>query len=411
MSELINNTKKRKELLKHMILQLHEGKSADAVKKQLIRLLGKIPYGVVVEAEQELISEGLPVKEVLKLCDIHGEVMKGVVDLTSAKKVPAGHPVDTFIQENKALENEILSIQLIFSEIEKTDNDSNFSDEWLKLHQRFNNLMDVDKHYRRKENLLFPYLEKYGVTGPPTVMWGKDDEVREQLKGAIESLSATRQITAGEAKTVVDLVLKQPVKAIDEMIYKEQEILFPMCLDTLTDVEWFEIYNQSDEIGYCLFDPKNKWEPEGIERDTIREKANGKIQFPTGNFTLKELETAFNMLPVDVTFVDKDDIVRFYNNNPHRIFDRNRAIIGRKVQMCHPPSSVHVVQKIVDDFRARRQDKAAFWIKLRGKFIYIEYLALRDEEGGYLGTLEVSQDLTELRQLEGEQRLLTYDKN
>ena len=125
--------------------------------------------------------------------------------------------------------------------------------------------MDVDKHYRRKENLLFPFLEKYEITGPPTVMWGKDDEIRGLIKNALESLSAAQTITAGEAVTVIDLVLVPAIKGVDEMIYKEEEILLPMCLDTLTELEWYDIYLQSDEIGYCLYDPQDSWKPAGTE--------------------------------------------------------------------------------------------------------------------------------------------------
>ena len=411
MSELINNNQRRKELLKHMILQLHEGKAADQVKQQLIRMMGKVPYGLVVEAEQELIAEGLPAYEVLKLCDVHGEALKGVVDLTEAQQAPPGHPVHTFQQENRALEAELESLQLLFNEIEQADDGEDVSPQWMKIHQHFNNLMDVDKHYRRKENLLFPYLEKYEITGPPTVMWGKDDEIREQLKAALEALSATQTITAGEAKTVVELVLRPAANGVDEMIYKEEEILFPMCLDTLTANEWYEIYRQSDEIGYCLYDPQDVWEPDGIELKPREEYAEGRVKLPTGSFTVEELTAIFNTLPVDVTFVDKDDRVRFFNTNSERIFDRNRAILGRAVQLCHPPSSAHVVQRILDDFRSGKHNRAAFWINFRGRFIHIEYYALRNGKGEYLGTLEVTQDITRLRALEGEKRLLSYEEN
>jgi DUF438 domain-containing protein len=411
MSELINNNQKRKELLKHLILQLHEGKAAEAVKKQLIRLLGKVPYGLVVETEQELISEGLPAREVLKLCDVHGEALRGVIDLAESKDVPPGHPVDTFRKENKALKGVIEKITGLFKQVNDLKDDEDYSDRWIQIHQQFNYLMDVDKHYRRKENLLFPFLEKYQITGPPTVMWGKDDEIRGLLKAAREALSSTRKVTAGEASAVIDLILTPAVAGVDDMIYKEEEILFPMCMDTLTELEWYDIYQQSAEVGFCLIDPRDTWEPSGGKVKRKQAKKDGKIQLPSGNFTLGELTAVFNTLPVDITFVDKDDTVRFFSENKERIFDRNRAIVGRKVQMCHPPASVHMVQQILDDFRAGKENNAAFWINLHGKFIHIEYFALRDKNGNYIGTLEVSQDLTNLRKLEGEQRLLNYSSD
>ena len=410
MSELINNNQKPKELLKELILQLHEGKAAEAIKKQLIQILGKVPYGLVVEVEQELIKDGLPVEEVLKLCDIHGQVLKGVVDQEGAKTAPPGHPVHTFKQENITLKNELAQIQSLLEKFDKSPTDK-FEQLLLSLKQHFNNLADVDKHYRRKENLLFPYLEKYEITGPPTVMWGKDDEIRDLLKGSFEALSGIKKLDLEEFKSLIQWAFQPTIVALDEMIYKEEEILLPMCLDTLTELEWWEIYLQSDEIGYCLYDPKEKWKPQDLKESKDKKSATDKIQLHTGNFRLEELVAIFNVLPVDITFVDKEDKVRFFSNSPERIFDRNRAILGRKVQMCHPPSSIDTVQKIVDDFRSGRESRAAFWINLQGKFIHIEYFALRDEKGEYLGTVEVSQDLTKLRELKGEKRLLNYEKD
>jgi len=408
MSELINNVQKRKELLKHMILQLHKGEAPEEVRKQLVRLLGQVPYGDVVEVEQELISEGLPQEEVLKLCDVHSEALKGTLDHSGAKQAAPGHPIHTFQQENRAIEWEVAALEKLYAQVKELKDEADAIQIFTEIHSRFNSLMDVEKHYLRKENLLFPYLEKYGVTGPSTVMWGKHNEARELLKNAIEALRAAETITAGEAKTVIELVLKPASDAVSEMIYKEEEILFPMSLDKLSDAEWYEIYKQSIEIGFCLYDPTDAWKPAGIKVEEKSLEESGRIQLPSGSFNIPELTTILNTIPFDLTFVDKDDTVRFFTQGKERIFARNRAILGRKVQLCHPPSSVHIVEQILDDFKSGKQDQAAFWINMGGKFIHIEYFALRDENGNYLGTLEVSQDLTEKRQLQGEQRLLSY---
>jgi len=408
MSELISNTRKRKDLLKHMILQLHKGEAPDDVRKQFVRLLGQVPYGDVVEVEQELISEGLPQEEVLKLCDVHSEALKGTLDHSDAKQAAPGHPVHTFQQENRAIEWEIAALEKLYSQVNELKDDADASQLFAEIHSRFNALMDVEKHYLRKENLLFPYLEKYGVTGPSTVMWGKHNEARELLKNAIETFQATKEISADEAITVTELVLKPASSAVSEMIYKEEEILFPMSLDKLTDEEWYEIYQQSIEIGFCLYDPTDSWKPEGVKTDQQPGKESGRIQLPSGSLNVAELTALLNTIPFDLTFVDKDDTVRFFTQGKERIFARNRAILGRKVQLCHPPSSVHIVEQILDDFKSGKQDQAAFWINIADKFIHIEYFALRDNEGNYHGTLEVSQDLTEKRKLQGEQRLLSY---
>jgi DUF438 domain-containing protein len=411
MSELLEHSDKRKALLKHMILQLHKGEAPEAVKNQLTRILGEIPYDDVVVVEQELIEEGLPVEDVLKLCDIHTAALKGKISHEGAKTAPAGHPIHTFKEENRALKWEIDALGKLYdkiSELKSSDSPKDIIDQ-IKI--RFQALSDVEKHYSRKENLLFPYMEKHGIDGPPKVMWGKHDETRELLKGAFESLAQVTESGADEIKSVIDLVLKPASKSVDEMIFKEEEILFPMTLDTLTDSEWYSIYKHSIEIGFCLFDPTIEWKPAGQIKGDEKETPSERIQLPSGSMTPDELNAILNSIPFDLTFVDKDDKVQYFTQGRERIFARTRAILGRDVKMCHPPSSVHIVQKIIDDFRSGKEDRAPFWIEMQGKFIHIEYFALRDKEGNYLGTLEVSQDLTEKRALEGQQRLLSYAKD
>ncbi len=409
MSELINNSQKRRELLKHMILQLHKGEAPDMVRTRLVSLLKEIPYDEVVEVEQELIDEGLPAEEVLKFCDIHTMALDGIIDHSGAKQIPQGHPVDTFIMENRELLNVINNIELLFPQAIKLTDDQ-LVPYLMQMRAMFNSLMDVDKHYKRKEYLLFPYLESYGITGPPKVMWGKHDETRVLLKSAIASLASDVLPAIAALPEIIENTLLPAMKAISDMTLKEEEIMFPMTMDKLSDSDWYNIYTQTMEFGYCLYDPQIDWNPEGIDNEQLT-SAPGLIQFPSGNFNLEELEIILNTMPIDVTFVDKDDKVRFFSMGEHRIFPRSRAIIGRDVRMCHPPSSVDVVEKILDDFKSGKESRAPFWINMHGTFIYIEYFALRDKAGNYMGTLEYSQDLTHLRALEGEQRLLSYSKN
>lgn len=409
MSELIDNAKARRNVLKHLILQLHEGSAPEQVRPQLLRLLGRVPYHEVVEVEQELIADGVPTEEILKLCDLHSAAMKGALEMFCAQTVAAGHPVHTFRKENEALAGELELADKLFTEIEAIPDDGDAAEPIGQLRLRFGRLADVGKHYSRKENLLFPYLEAKGITGPPTVMWGKDDEVRAAVKGALEALDHPGRVSAGDAKSVIELVLRPATEAIKEMIFKEEEILFPMCLDKLDESEWYEIYKQSPEIGFCIYDPVDTWQPTRFELDEAPETAEERVQFPSGSLSPLEIQSILNTIPFDLTFVGADDTVKYFTQGRERIFERNRAIIGRKVQMCHPPGSVHIVQKIIDDFKSGRASHAPFWINLHGKFIHIEYFAVRDEQGTYLGTLEVSQDLTSKRALTGEQRLLSYE--
>ena len=410
MSELINNSSERKELLKHMILQLHEGKAPEVVKKRLMELMSKIPYGDVVEVEQELISEGLPETEVLRLCDIHTMVLEDSIDLSGMQIVPPGHPVDTFKKENRELESVVRKLNELFDKLDELYAGIGPVAYINRIKSLFNSLMDVDKHYRRKENLLFPFLEKYGITGPPKVMWGKHDETRGLLKNAFESLSEHGYVDPGQMKSIIDIHLRPAAKAVTDMIMKEEEILLPMTMDKLTDADWYDIYRQTNEIGYCLYDPVVEWKPQGLILSETHSAGEGNISLPSGKLSVEELMAVLNTLPVDLTFVDRNDKVKYFTQGRERVFDRNRAILGRDVRMCHPPSSVHIVDKIITDFKTGHADSAPFWIQMQGKFIHIEYFALRNEAGEYLGTLEVSQDLTAKRKLENEQRILNYGK-
>ena len=410
MSELINNSKHRKEKLKELILKLHQGENPMQVRTELINTLQQIPYGEVVEVEQELINEGLPETEVLKLCDIHGDVLEGHIDLSGAQTIPEGHPVDVFKNENRELRNMVHKAEALLANLHAIT-DKDFRDHALQIQSCFNELMDVDKHYQRKEYLLFPYLEKNQITGPPKVMWGKHDEIRDQLKACLEILR-TAELNKSDLEDALQILFLPVLKALSDMTKKEEEILFPMCMDVLSTEDWWNINKQTLEYGFTLYDPRVEWKPEGIAAEDFKNGVvsgdQGSIQLPSGSFTAEEIMAILNTLPIDMTFVDKDDKVKYFTQGSHRIFARSRSIINRDVRLCHPPGSVHIIEKILDDFKSGRATHAPFWIQKQGKFISIEYFALRDENGEYLGTLEVSQDLTRVRQLQGEQRILSY---
>ena len=408
MSELINNSEKRKALLKELILKLHTGGQQEDVRIELMQTLKEIPYGEVVEVEQELISEGLPEEEVLKLCDAHSAVLQGNIDLSGSKSIPEGHPADVFKRENQELLITTALARDVLKQIDSQE-DINLNESVLKLRGLFNNLYDVDKHYQRKEYLLFPYLESKGITGPPKVMWGKHDEIRELIKGSIEILQQT-DLTREEILASAEIVFELALFGIDDMTVKEEQILFPMSMDKLTEAEWFEISKQSLEIGFCLYDPQTEWRPEWAAESGVNEaqKSGSHIQLPSGGFSAAELLAILNTLPIDMTFVDKDDKVKYFSQGAERIFQRNRAILNRDVRHCHPPASAHIVDKIIDDFKTGRHSRAPFWINMGGKMIHIEYFALRGESGEYLGTLEVSHNVNPYRELQGEQRILSY---
>jgi hypothetical protein len=410
MSELIDNRAHRVRALKDIIKRLHAGEAPDEVRERLAQIVRETDYSEIVAMEQELIAEGMPVEEITSMCDLHSQVTRDVLVQLPAKPVPPGHPADTFRRENEALRGELLRMRIAMSEIKALSDDADPTEPLTRWRQAFNNLMDVEKHYQRKENCFFPFLEKHGITGPSKVMWAKDDEIRALLKDLGEAL-AQPGVSAAEWKLLAGIAGEAAAGAVEEMIYKEDNILLPMCLDRFTEEDWAEIWASSPRYGWCLVVPQQGYQPASpVVPQGIELPASEGIQLPSGNLSGQQLLAIFGALPVDLTFVDADDRVRFFSEGPDRIFARSRAIIGRKVQHCHPPKSVDIVDRIISDFRAGRQSVAEFWIQLHGRFVHIRYFAVRSEDGEYLGTLEVTQDVTRIRALEGERRLLEYDE-
>ncbi|NLL72470.1 MAG: DUF438 domain-containing protein [Clostridiales bacterium] len=412
MSEQINNREYRQKVLKEIILELHDGKTVEEVQDRFAKLIEGISATEISMMENQLIMEGLPVSEVQRLCDVHAAVFKGSIEEIHMPDNPAeipGHPVHTFKMENRGIEGHIdKKVKPLLSKLLENDE----KDTRTALIKELEKLYELDKHYSRKENLIFPYLEKYGVTGPPQVMWGVDDEIREDiknLKSFINDNNDAKEISS-KAETIIT--------SVEEMIFKEENILFPMALDTLNEDEWLVIAKESQEIGYCFYEPKKEWKP---ARVNLKEKAEndgekiigespiggGYINFETGLLKANELEGMLNAMPVDITFVDKDGIVKYFSQGKERIFPRTKAVIGRTVSNCHPPASVHVVEKIVEDLMSGKKDHEDFWIRMGDRYTLIRYFAVRDKDGNYLGTLEFTQDIAPIQAIEGEKRLLS----
>jgi uncharacterized protein len=410
MSELIDNKAHRVRTLKGIIKHLHAGKPADEVREQMKEIVGATDYSEIVAMEQELMAEGMPVDEVRAMCDLHSQVTRDVLVQLPRPSPPPGHPVDTFRRENEALRGVTQEMRAVMAEIEALPDEAALNGLLFRWRQAFNNLMDIEKHYQRKEHALFSCLERHGITGPSKVMWAKDDEVRELLRNLGSALKQ-QDAPAGEWKLVAATAGDALVNAVEEMIYKEENILLPMSLDTLTEDEWAEIWSVSPGYGWCLVEPREGYEPPtAVIKEGLKLRAAEAVMLPTGNLSIEQLIAIFKTLPADLTFVDADDRVCFFSEGPQRVFARSKAIIGRKVQHCHPPRSVGVVDRILEDFREGRQSVAEFWINFHGRYVHIRYFAVRDREGKYAGTLEVTQDITQIRKLEGERRLLQYDE-
>lgn len=394
MSQEINNSEYRAKMLKEMLALLNNGETVDEVKKLFQKTFKNVSATEISLAEQSLIEEGLPVEEIQKLCDVHatlfeGEVMGVTPQKEELKKIP-GHPVHTFLLENQAINKLLNDIEKLSPKTKETA---------IPLLQQ---LWQIDLHYKRKENLYFPFLENYGITAPPKVMWGVDDEIRASLKKALFSL----QDGAPDA----DFQIAEAIQMVRSMIKKEEEIFLPMSLEHFTTEDWIAIAAESDEIGYTFIENIAKW-PDQTESNATRfsapvQETNGLISFSTGTFDIEQLENILNLLPIDITFVDEKDQVRYFSRGKERIFPRTKAILGRNVENCHPPQSVHVVEELLSDFKRGTKDSEDFWLQIQDKFILIRYFAVRSPEGKYLGTLEVTQNIAPLKTLAGEKRLI-----
>jgi hypothetical protein len=412
MSEYINNQSQRQERLKNIIRQLHAGKSVEDVKAEFAELLEDVGSDEIVKIEQALVEEGLSPEEITPLCDVHVSLFRESLDKEENPESIPGHPVFTYRAENLGVRRVLNEVREALEALKQ-----NTSEETLEAaRDALMNLRQYNVHYLRKENVLFPYLERHDFSGPSNVMWAAHDQIREQWKALDELLDQG----PGEDKRAfaeeITATFEPLAHDIEEMIYKEENILFPAALKRLSEAEWVAVREQEDDIGYCYARPGRGWKPE-IEEEEVEEATTppaevtvGEIPLNTGALTQAQLNLLFGSLPLDITFVDENDEVRFFSLSDDRIFQRSPAIIGRKVQNCHPPQSVDRVQQIIDDFRAGKRDVAEFWIQMGGKFIHIRYFALRDDEGTYRGTIEVTQDLAPLRELEGERRLLDEPK-
>jgi DUF438 domain-containing protein len=350
------------------------------------------------------MNEGISPDEIKKFCNVHALLFESALEKSVAKEESPAHPLYLSRLENREIEKITGAIR----ELIKNKGSISLGPFKQKMNEILLKLRNVDTHYTWKEQVLFPYLEKYGFFGPSKVMWGKDDEIRELLNRCVSGIEKVKE--KKEMDEYIERNLNLLVEEVDGMIFKEEKILFPASLEKLKAQDWVEVLKETENVGYgFIAKPKEtsllieELKSAVLEETRVQEET---ITFPTGEVKLGELMGIFNMLPVDITFIDQDDAVKFFSEGPSRIFLRTKSIIGRKVQNCHPPKSVHVVERILESFKAGKKDSVDFWINYKGKFVYIRYFAIRDRNRKYLGTLEISQDITSIKKLEGEKRLL-----
>ena len=401
----------KKALIKEAIRQLHAGVPPEQVKEKFRHVLEGTDSLEIAKIEQELANEGMKREEMRKLCDVHMAIFKEQLEKQMPNLQPS-QPISILMEEHKIMLKMAEQLMSLSNKVMKVNDVRYITEEIHQVEHLAEDFTDSEKHYLREENVLFPYLEKHGITEPPAVMWMEHNEIRE-LKRKLSAL--IKDFSEAGFQNFKDN-LWETAKALSNMLqnhfYKENNVLFPAAMSVITEQEWVDIRKEFDEIGYCCFTPPELItivpKTEVVQAPTQAQESI--LQFETGNLTKEQLESLLDALPVDITFIDAEDTVRYFNKPEKRFFVRTKAVIGRKVRMCHPQKSLDVVTAILNSFKTGKKDSAQFWINLDNHVVHIRFFAVRDNNGKYLGTMEVVQDITKIKKIEGERRLLDWEE-
>jgi len=407
------STEDKKKLLKEIIEQLHEGVPPQEVKERFKQVIEDTSAEDIARIEQELVKEGMPREELQKLCDVHLAVF-GEQAQEWKLHLPPGHPINILLEEHKAILERADRLRVAVGLIQEACDVVHVGDALNELKSLVKDFADAEKHYQREENVLFPTMERHGITEPPAIMWMEHNRVRETKRKLSSIVERWNAMGFQDFKTILAPIAEELCELLPDHFSKENNILFPSALQVITPAEWEDVRMEFDEIGYCTFTPHQvlaepKTEGGGKTKIEAAQASEGVLRFGTGSLTKEEAEAVLDTIPLDISFVDRNDSVRYFNRADKRVFVRTKAVLGRKVQMCHPQKSIHIVNKIVEAFKSGKKDAAEFWITADNRFIHIRFFAVRDEDREYLGALEVVQDVTDIRKLEGQRRLLDWE--
>lgn len=407
----------RVEQIKTYLERLSAGEELEKVRADFIKEFEAVDPAEIMQAEQKLLQGGTPLAMVQKLCDVHAALFRGNTSeekIASAEKAVAasvkekklaataaligitGHPLQTFTLENEVLENVIRECR---KEVEKTE---------MISQELFGKLREVAIHYAKKGDLLYPHLKvKYGISGPSDVMWTTDDEIRDELADLAKRWPFAKKNVGLHSEKLTDKETKwmecfiAALQRVEDMIYKEANIFFPNCALNFTEEEWFGIYRDSKDYPVCFGVENATWE---AAETYLKEKSAGNVSgnvmknrteeviMAGGHLTLAQLTAMLNTIPMEITFVDADNINRFFNEGP-KDFKRPGMAIDREVFSCHPPKVEQQVRRIIGEFRNGTLDKVPIWMEKNGKTMLVTYMAVRDAQGTYLGTMELVQDM------------------
>ena len=381
----------RQEILKNLMLRLHAGEDKEVIQEEFNEVFDEIsPYEIQL-MERNLMSEGITFAEIMSLCNVHANLMGSKVNTqtTVADFEQPGHPVHVMKMENLAIRGALDRVERLLVNFLETK-DSTIE---KGLKRQISLLDQFENHYQRKEYAMFPIMEKKGITAPPKVMWGVHDQIRDMYNDFKKALNDGKESTLEEFQIARDEML--------EMIQKEENILIPMVEQVFHVDDWETIASQSPDYGYCIVKPEKEWAVKksfSPVKEETQVESEGDIPLSTGSLSLKELNFILNLLPMELSFVDAQNIVKYYNegNGEEKIFKRTPSAIGRDVILCHPPRVHETVQTIFEQLKSKQKEKEEMWFKTEDKMVHVTYHAVWDEEGKYMGCLEYVQDIKPL---------------
>jgi len=411
MSEFINNNKARIESIFDFCFKLINGEKGTELIKKHQEAIDCVTANDIVVVVHRLVEANLQMSDMKIGINKALNVFYKPILNQPKLKISKNHFLEIMMRENRELETRLNEIKPLAKKINQQEDEKDLLKTLSILRHKVEDLAEIEKHYSRKENVFFPYFEnQYPEFKCLGVMWSIHDDIRKVRKDLVEVLNDDSIDLQRINKLMGDLFF-----FMNTIIFREEYLLFPVAVNAVSEDLWEEMNLQSEEIGFSfieapVFAKKKKTKKkaftfDGEQLDTLQLN-DTLLNFDTGLMTLQQAMMLLNHLPVDITMIDENDRVRFFSNPKDRFFIRSKAIIGRTVQNCHPPESVNVVEELLKAFKSGEKDSEPFWIQMKGRFILIQYFALRDEDGVYKGCIEVSQDLTDIKTLEGEKRLM-----
>ena len=419
MSTLKMNEKK--EVIKKILRELHSGVSLEVLKERFQEALKGISPMEIPLIEQELVREGVPIQEIIKLCDLHVALFRDFLVSRELEDVPRGHPLNLLLMENEYLLKKAEALNIYALSLSRATDEDEKKNLINHIRDLINDLRRIRAHYRKIQMLIFPYMEKRGISAVPRVLWAREDEIIVKLRGIVKLLESNDYIEISKKASEI-------ANGISEIIFRENKILFPALWVLLSEGEWAAINDEANKIGW-LVNMDVKWTPmekpimpyevKGVISEEMLEKLPqemkimaltggvkpdeyelirpGDLNLKTGFINLDELKSLFQSLPLEVTFADANDRVRFFSEGKfHKGFVRSKTILGRRIEYCHPPRLEAFIKKVLNELKSGTKDYEVFWTKMGDRIIRVMVVALRNDEGKYLGALEIVEDLTEV---------------